>query len=108
MDAVRYAGVPRPGDHPFEGLQQVGGLVELRRPSVRDERGLLSVLRGQPHEDLREDSRWKVPVPRLLLRGPQGPRQEPPAGRPDQALRQPQKRRQRHQESQVLQEDRLA
>ena len=46
-------------------------------------------------------------LPVALLVGPEGPATQPAAGGPDQALRQPEERRQRHQKPQVVLHHRL-
>ncbi len=55
MDPVRDARVPRPGDHPQQGLQQGGRLVGAGGTHVRDGGRVPALLRGPAHTDLRED-----------------------------------------------------
>ena len=104
---MRHPGVPSAGDNPVQGLRKVRRLVELRGAHLRDERGLLAVLLAQSHEDLREDSRGQVPLSALLQRGPQGSSEESVAGRPDEAIREPEERADGREEAQVVQQDRL-
>lgn len=87
LDPLRYAGVPGPGDHPQQGVQQGGGLVGARRPRLRDGSRLSALLRRPADTDLREDRLRQGQVPVALRLRPEGPAAEPAPGRSDQALR---------------------
>lgn len=78
-----------------------------RGPGVRDGGRIPAVLRRSAHPDIRENSVWQSAFPVALRFRFERPAEKPVASRPDQAVRQPEERRERHQRAQVVRLDGL-
>ena len=65
------------------------------------------MFRQPAHSNLREDRVGQGALSVSLQLGPQGPAAQSAPGRPDQTVRQPEERRRRHQEPQVVRHHRL-
>ena len=137
MDPLRDARVSRARDHPEQRVQQGRRLVGSRGAHVRDGGRLPAFLCRPAHSDLRKDrlragkisqkcgeimfsqqshsvkvlisrcSSSQGSISRALHRRAERPPEKPATGGPDEAVRKPQERCQRHQESQVVSEHRL-
>lgn len=108
VHSVWHPGVSGPGAPSEQGLRQVRGLVVLRRAHLRNGCRLSPVPRVRDHEDVREDNRGEVPLHTAFLARAQGSGGKTPPGGSIEEIRNPERRRQRHQEARLVQADQLA